>query len=153
MLEQLNSTSNGLPPDEIEIRLERVGANEVATEKRQTWLMRLGDNVKNPLVILLVVLGLVSYLTGDLRATVVIFLMVLLGIVLRYVQESRADSAAARLKAMVSTTATVVREGKRQEIPLQDLVPGDIVQLSAGDMVPADVRLLSAKDLFVNQAP
>src|ERR1700690_2587678 len=78
--------------------------------------------------------------------------MVLLGLVLRFVQESRADTAAEKLKAMVSTTATVVREGQRKEIPLGDLVPGDIVRLSAGDMVPADVRLVSAKDLFLNQA-
>jgi Mg2+-importing ATPase len=152
VLEKLNSNLNGLTTEEVEVRLERYGLNEVAKEKRQTWLMRLRDNVKNPLVILLSVLGLVSYLTGDLRATVVIFIMVLLGIVLRYVQESRADSAAEKLKAMVRTTATVVRDGKSKEISLQELVPGDIVHLSAGDMVPADVRLLSAKDLFVNQA-
>jgi len=152
VLEKLNTTTNGLSVNEVEARLERYGLNEVAKEKRQTWLMRLVDNVKNPLVILLVLLGLVSYLTGDLRATMVIFIMVLLGIVLRYVQESRADSAAEKLEAMVSTTATVVRDGQRLEISLKELVPGDIVQLSAGDMVPADVRLLSAKDLFLNQA-
>ena len=93
-LTQLNTTSNGLSPEEVETRLEEYGPNVVAKEKRQTWLMRLWDNVKNPLVILLVVLGVISFLTGDLRATVMIFLMVLLGIVLRYFQESRADSAA-----------------------------------------------------------
>ncbi len=152
VLEKLNTTPNGLSAEEVEIRLGRYGFNEVAKEKQQTWLMRLVDNVKNPLVILLSVLGLVSYLTGDLRATIVIFIMVLLGIVLRYLQESRADSAAEKLKAMVSTTATVVRNGQRREISLKELVPGDIVHLSAGDMVPADVRLLSAKDLFLNQA-
>ena len=139
-LTQLNTTSNGLGSQEVETRLEEYGPNVVAKEKRQTWLMRLWDNVKNPLVILLVVLGVISYLTGDLRATVIIFLMVLLGIVLRYFQESRADLAAEKLQAMVSTTATVIRDGKHQEIPLKDLVPGDIVTLSAGDMVPADVR-------------
>ena len=78
--------------------------------------------------------------------------MVLLGIVLRFFQELRADNAAEKLKAMVSTTATVVRDGKRGKFALQELVPGDIVHLSAGDMVPADVRLLTAKDLFLNQA-
>ncbi|HEX7588358.1 MAG TPA: magnesium-translocating P-type ATPase, partial [Anaerolineae bacterium] len=72
--------------------------------------------------------------------------------VLRYYQESRADLAAEKLQAMVSTTATAIREGKRREIPLQELVPGDIVALSAGDMIPADVRIISAKDLFLNQA-
>ncbi len=148
----LNTTSNGLSPQEVEARLEEFGSNTVAKEKRKTWLMRLWDNVKNPLVILLIILGAISYLTGDLRATIMIFLMVVLGVVLRYFQESRADSAAEKLQAMVSTTATVIREGKHQEIPLKELVPGDIVALSAGDMIPADVRILSAKDLFLNQA-
>jgi len=152
VLEKLGSTQNGLATAEVEARLEQYGFNEVAEEKRQNWLTRLVDNVKNPLVILLSVLGLVSYLTGDVRATVVIFAMVLLGIVLRYVQESRADTAAEQLKAMVSTTATVVRDGKSAEISLKQLVPGDVVRLSAGDMVPADVRVITAKDLFLNQA-
>jgi len=152
VLGQLNTTSNGLSQDEIEARLVQYGPNEVAREKRRTWLMRLWDNIKNPLVILLILLGAISYLTGDMRATIVILTMVILGIVLRYVQESRADNAAEQLKAMVRTTTTVIREGQRKEIPLKELVPGDIVTLSAGDMIPADVRLLSAKDLFLNQA-
>ena len=152
VLGQFNTTPNGLTQAEVEARLEQYGPNEVAREKRRTWLLRLWDNVKNPLVILLVLLGVISYLTGDLRATIVILTMVILGIVLRYVQESRADHAAEQLKAMVRTTATVIREGTRKEIALKDLVPGDIVALAAGDMIPADVRLLTAKDLFVNQA-
>jgi P-type Mg2+ transporter len=152
VLEQLNTTHNGLSQAEVEARLEQYGPNEVAREKRRTWLMRLWDNIKNPLVILLVILGAISYLTGDMRATIVILTMVILGIVLRYVQESRADNAAEQLKAMVRTTTTVIRTGQRKEISLKELVPGDIVTLSAGDMIPADVRLLSAKDLFINQA-
>ena len=152
VLEKLNTTPNGLTVEEAEARLEQYGFNEVAKEKHQTFLMRLVDNIKNPLVILLSVLGIVSYLTADIPGTIIIFIMVLLGIVLRFIQESRADSAAEKLKAMVSTTATVIRGGQRKEIPLRELVPGDVIRLSAGDMVPADVRLLSARDLFLNQA-
>ncbi|MGA7192371.1 MAG: magnesium-translocating P-type ATPase [Anaerolineales bacterium] len=152
VLEKMNTTPSGLTSEEAETRLEQYGPNEIAKEKHQTLLMRFWENVKNPLVILLSVLGIVTYLTGDIPGTVVIFIIVLLGVVLRYFQESRADSAAEKLKAMVSTTATVMRDGKRQEIPLKDLVPGDIVLLSAGDMSPADVRLLSVRDLFLNQA-
>jgi len=152
VLKQLNTRMDGLTLPDVEERLEQYGRNEVAKEKKRTWLTRLWENVKNPLVILLVVLGIISYLTGDLRATIMILVMVLLGIVLRFFQESRADHAAEELRAMVSTTATVLREGKRQEIPLQDLVPGDVITLSAGDMVPADVRLLAARDLFLNQS-
>ncbi len=79
-------------------------------------------------------------------------IMVVLGVSLRFVQEARADAAAAKLKAMIRVTATVVRDGKAREIPLAELVPGDIVQLAAGDMIPADIRLLSCKDLFLTQA-
>ncbi len=152
ILAQLKTTQDGLSQAEAEARLEQFGPNVVAKEKHRTWLMRLWDNIKNPLVILLMVLGIISYLTGDIRATIMILLMVILGIVLRYVQESRADTAAEKLKAMVSTTATVIRDGQRKEIPLKELVSGDIVVLAAGDMIPADVRLLTAKDLFLNQA-
>ena len=151
-LEQMNTTLAGLSSEEAEERLEQYGRNEVAKEKRQTWSMRLWDNVKNPLVILLTLLGVISYLTGDVPGTLIILMMVLLGIVLRYFQESRADNAAEKLQAMVSTTATVIRNGKRQEIALKELVPGDVVALSAGDMVPADVRILSSKDLFLIQS-
>ena len=152
VLQQLNTTSNGLNQAEAESRLEQFGPNEVAREKRRTWLLLLWDNIKNPLVILLVILGIISYATGDTPGSIVILVMVILGIVLRYVQESRADHAAEQLKAMVRTTATVIRDGKRKEITLKELVPGDIVALAAGDMIPADVRVMSTKDLFLNQS-
>ena len=148
----LDSRLDGLSMAEAETRVKREGLNEIAREKRQSPLMRLWDNVRNPLVILLTGLGILSYLTGDLRATIVIFVMVLLGIILRFYQEMRADNAAEKLKAMVNTTATVVRDGKDVEVPLKMLIQGDIIRLAAGDMVPADVRVLNAKDLFLNQA-
>jgi P-type Mg2+ transporter len=152
VLKELESQSSGLSVAEADVRVKRYGLNEIAREKRQSPIMRLLDNIKNPLVILLTGLGILSYLTGDLRAMIVIFVMVLLGIVLRFYQEMRADNAAEKLEAMVNITATVVRDGKDVEVALKFLVPGDIIRLAAGDMVPADVRILSAKDLFLNQA-
>ena len=152
LLKELASRLEGLSQAEAEARLKQVGPNEIAREKRQLPLRRLLNNVKNPLIILLVALGVLSYLTGDTRATAVIFVMVLLGLVLRFFQELRADNAAEKLKAMVGNTATVVRGGAEAERPLNLLVPGDIIHLAAGDMVPADVRLLAAKDLFLNQS-
>ncbi|MCJ7664789.1 MAG: magnesium-translocating P-type ATPase [Desulfobacterales bacterium] len=152
VLKELESQFDGLSQEEADSRRKQYGLNEIAREKRQSALMRLLNNVKNPLVILLTALGVLSFLTGDLRATVVIFVMVVLGVVLRFFQEMRADNAAEKLKAMVSNTATVVRGGKEEEVSLKMLVPGDIIRLAAGDMVPADVRVLSAKDLFLNQA-
>jgi Mg2+-importing ATPase len=152
VLKELESRSGGLSAVEADVRVKHDGLNEIAREKRQSPMMRLWDNVRNPLVILLTGLGILSYLTGDLRAMIVIFVMVLLGIVLRFYQEMRADNAAEKLEAMVNTTATVVRDGKDVEVPLKRLVPGDVIRLAAGDMVPADVRVLTAKDLFLNQA-
>ena len=152
VLQRLRTEINGLTAEEARTRLKQYGPNEIAKEKRKSVLMRLISNVKNPLVILLLALGLVSYLTGDIRATIMIFAMVLLGVFLRFFQELRSDTAAEKLKAMVSTVADVLRSGEKKEIPLKEVVPGDIVLLSAGDMVPADVRLISAKDLHINQA-
>ena len=94
----------------------------------------------------------ISFATGDPRAGTVMSLMVILGVSLRFVQEARADAAAAKLKAMITLTTAVVRAGKAEEIPIQELAPGDVVTLCAGDMIPADVRIISAKDLFVSQA-
>jgi len=151
ILQRLNTSLAGLSEEEAAERLEVFGPNEVAQERKHEWLHRLWLAVRNPLVILLTILATVSYATGDLRAGTVMLLMVVLGVSLRFVQETKANNAAAKLKAMIKVTATVVRDGQAKEIPLQKLVPGDIVKLSAGDMIPADVRLLAAKDLFIIQ--
>ncbi|NMC33678.1 MAG: magnesium-translocating P-type ATPase [Veillonellaceae bacterium] len=151
-LSALESGVDGLSTAEAALRLKQYGPNEIAQEKKKSALVRMLDNVKNPLVVLLTVLAAVSFATGDMRATIVIMVMVVLGVVLRFYQEMRADDAAEKLKAMVGTKSTVVREGEELEVPLHDLVPGDVVRLSAGDMVPGDMRVLSAKDLFINQS-
>ena len=98
-LKELESRLTGLSAAEVEARIKRDGLNEIAREKRQSPLRRLWDNVKNPLVILLIALGVLSYLTGDLRATIVIFVMVVLGVVLRFFQEMRADNAAEKTES------------------------------------------------------
>jgi Mg2+-importing ATPase len=152
VLQTLGTSVNGLTEAEAAERLEKYGPNEVAQERKHEWLHRLWVAVRNPLVILLTVLATISYGTSDLRAGTVILLMVVLGVSLRFVQETKAGNAAAKLKAMIKVTATVVRDGQAKEIPLQQLVPGDIVKLSAGDMIPGDVRLIAAKDLFIIQA-
>jgi Mg2+-importing ATPase len=113
VLRELESRLDGLSQAEADSWLKQYGLNEIAREKRQSALMRLLSNVKNPLVLLLTALGVLSFLTGDLRATVVIFVMVVLGVVLRFFQEMRADNAAEKLRAMVSNTATLERGGSR----------------------------------------
>jgi Mg2+-importing ATPase len=151
LLRDLRTSLSGLTQAEAEERARTIGPNEVAQERKQGWPIRILKIVRNPLVILLTILSALSFLTGDARAGFVMAAMVALSVGLRFWQEARADSAAEKLKAMIHVTATVVRDGAAREIPLRDLVPGDIVKLAAGDMIPGDVRLLSSKDLFVSQ--
>jgi Mg2+-importing ATPase len=152
LLQRLNTSPAGLNDEEAAERLEVFGPNEVAQEAKHTWLRRLWTATRNPLVILLTILSILSYATDDFAGGTVMMLMVVLGVMLRFVQETRADNAAAKLKAMISVTATVLRDGQQKEIPLQQLVPGDVVKLSAGDMIPGDLRLMASKDLFIIQA-
>ncbi|KAB2665106.1 MAG: magnesium-translocating P-type ATPase [Verrucomicrobia bacterium] len=149
---RMKTAAEGLGDAEAARRLEADGPNVVVGDKHRGWAWRLLTAARNPLVILLGILAGVSLATGDARAASVMGLMVVLGVSLRFVQESRADAAAAKLKAMITVTTTVVRAGRTLEIPLKDLVAGDVVTLAAGDMIPADVRVVAAKDLFVTQA-
>jgi P-type Mg2+ transporter len=142
----------GLTKAEAEERLIEHGPNAVALEKQRGWLWRLFKATRNLLVILLAILATVSFATRDFSGGTVMTLMVILGVALRFVQESRADAAAAKLREMITVTAAVVRNGQEEEIPLKQLVPGDVINLCAGDMVPADVRLIASRDLFVAQA-
>src|ERR1022692_1604300 len=151
LLALLRTAASGLTQTEADLRARTTGPNEVAQERPQGWPVRLLKIILNPLVILLTVLSGVSFATGDARAGTVMAMMVVLSVGLRFWQEARAGAAAAKLKAMIHVTATVVRDGKAREIPLRDLVPGDMIQLAAGDMIPGDVRLLSSKDIFVSQ--
>ena len=156
VLKQHDTSPNGLTEAEAAARLEKFGLNQVAEEKHHGWIQRIYTAARNPLVILLTILAIITFATAggasDIAGGMLMVAMVVLGISLRFIQETKADNAAAKLKAMISVTATVVRDGQQKEIPLKQLVPGDMVKLSAGDMIPGDVRLLSAKDLFIIQA-
>jgi Mg2+-importing ATPase len=174
LLTSLDTHPDGLTEGQVEIIRARVGPNEVEHEKPIPWPLHLWHCYKNPFNLLLTLLAVVSYLTEDIKATIVISTMVVLSTLLRFWQEARSNKAADALKAMVSNTATVmrrditeeaapvfeqfygahlnVRSAQRRELPIRQLVPGDVIVLSAGDMIPADCRLLSAKDLFVSQA-
>ena len=166
---RLKSQADGLSDRDAAARLARNGPNEVAHEKPLSWWLHLWHCYNNPFNLLLTVLAVVSWLGADGRATMVIAVMVALSTLIRFVQEGRSHRAAESLKAMVSNTATVIRResdraalptakdgtttqpAKRLELPIRQLVTGDLVALSAGDMIPADCRVLSATDLFVAQ--
>ena len=120
-------------------------------QEQPLWLQFL-SRFKNPLVILLLVASAISAFTGEVTNFVIITVMVLLSVTLDFVQEHRAGKAAESLRKTVSVRARVIRDGKSIEIPVTEVVPGDLAELSAGDMVPADCLVLEAKDLFVKQA-
>ncbi|MGB8333261.1 MAG: cation-transporting P-type ATPase [Desulfobacterales bacterium] len=118
---RMKTAPEGLSTDEADSRWVEVGPNVVAASKHRGWPWRLLSAARNPLVILLVVLATISFATGDAASGVVMAVMVILGVLLRFVQETRTDAAAEKLKAMINTTATVVRAGKEAEIPLKQL--------------------------------
>jgi len=159
LLSRMATTPQGLTAEEATARLRTVGPNLVAHDRQQSPLAELIGRARNPLNFLLLSLGAVSFFLGDRRAAAVITVMVVLSVTLAFVQEHRSNNAAARLRAMVRTTATVLRRGSDaeaeshgREIPIEELVPGDVVRLAAGDMIPADLRVFTAKDLFLNEA-
>jgi P-type Mg2+ transporter len=161
---RLKSHEGGLSTREAAARLAHSGPNEIAHEKPLPWWLHLWRCDKNPFNLLLTVLAALSYASADVKATAVIGVMVALSTLLRFVQEGRSHRAAERLKALVSNTASVIRRDagnkthgdagppRQREIAIRQLVPGDLVVLSAGDMIPADCRVLAARDLFVAQA-
>lgn len=152
VLKALKTKESGLTPSDVRLRIDKFGHNEIVTEKKRSWYHVLYKNAKDPLGVLLLVLGIISIFTGDMKASMMIGAMLVMSITLRFYQEMRADKAAEKLKAMVRTVVTVIRGGKKREISLRGVVPGDIVHLSAGNMVPADVRLLVSRDLYIDQA-
>lgn len=162
LLKQYNTTLDGYDAEHAEDLQDKYGKNEISHEKADPLYKRLISAFINPFTIVLFVLAGISFFTDviiaapgdkDPSTVIIICTMVLVSGLLRFVQESRSNNSAEKLKAMVHTTASVSRrEEGRKEIPLAEIVPGDIIHLAAGDMIPADVRVLSCKDLFVSQS-
>lgn len=164
-LSMLDTRDSGLSDIEVRDRQQQFGLNEVAHEKAPAWYIQLLQAFINPFIGILVVIAFVSLITDvflaapgdrDYKTLVVVSIMVGLSSLLRFWQEFRSNQAAEELKSMVKTTATVLRKTVlgpvRQELDIKELVPGDILFLSAGDMIPADCRILQSKDLFISQA-
>jgi Mg2+-importing ATPase len=158
LLRALDTRADGLDEEAIAERLDRDGINEVGHEKPPHWSVQLLHAFRNPFIIVLLVLAVVQLFTDDdFTGPIIIGVMVGISVLLSFTQEFRSSQAAGRLKAMVRNTSTVTRRAEdghaeRIEVPVEELVVGDIVHLGAGDMVPADLRLLATKDLFISQA-
>lgn len=167
LLTQLGASALGLSDAQADALREQHGPNEVEHERPVTWWRHLWLSYNNPFNLLLTLLAAVSYFTDDTHAAIVIGCMVLLATVIRFIQERRSGKAALALRKQVGNTASVRRRAEPTddaavaaadpprgtiEIPIEQLVPGDIVTLSAGDMIPADCRIMTATDLFVAQS-
>lgn len=158
----LESSEKGITQMTADERKEKYGLNEVQHDKAPAWFVQLFYAFVNPFIFILVLIACISLVIDvfvaapadrDFKTVIVVSVMIIISALLRFVQEYRSNKAAEQLKSMVKTTATVLRKMQGKiEIAMAELVPGDIIFLSAGDMVPADCRVLHSKDLFVSES-
>ena len=168
--QSMGLSMEGLTPSQVNHRLELFGKNEITADQDDTWGKHLFKTILNPFVILLIIIAAVSFFTDDLAGGIIISVMVAVSVLLTFTQERRSSKAAEKLKSMVRTTASVLRRpqhpmvvtelqqkntivGERQEVAIENLVPGDTIYLAAGDLVPVDIRIIFSRDLFISQAP
>jgi P-type Mg2+ transporter len=152
VLQQLESSSQGLSRKEAQQRLTEYGANSLKQKQQSHTLLLLLNQFKSPIILILIAAAILSGFLGDIIDTVIILGIVLLSGLLGFWQERGATDAVAKLLALVQVKATVLRDGQSQEIPNENVVPGDIVLLAAGDSIPGDCLILESKDLSVNEA-
>lgn len=151
----------GLDEEDVEEKIKEFGLNRVQREKAPSWVKQLVSAFINPFIGILVIIAIISFIIDvwivspgneDYKTVIVISFMVFISVFLRFIQEFKSNIAAEKLKRMVTTTATVVRQEQGiHEIDFEQIVPGDIIRISAGDMIPADARVIQSKDLFINQ--
>jgi len=146
------AVANGLTSQEAEARLSQFGPNDPSPAKRQSPVLDFLRLFLNPLVLILLIAALLSAFLGDATDSAIIAIIVLLSTALDFTQNYKSQRAIEQLRQQVAPTATVLRDGKWRELRRIDVVPGDVVRLSAGDLVPADARLLESRDLFILQA-
>jgi magnesium-transporting ATPase (P-type) len=151
-VESLGSSCHGLLTAEALRRLQEFGRNELQDSQPRTRLGVLLDQVKNPLLLLLVFAAAASFFTGQWMGATIVLAIVVLTVFIGYSREYQAESAAAALKARVRVNTTVLRDGKPVSVPIQEIVPGDVVFLSAGTLVPGDGIVLGATDCFISEA-
>lgn len=152
LFREIGTTPSGLTNREAAKRLESFGYNEPAKKKKRSLLRQFLSKFLNPLVVVLVIIGVFSWFFGERIEAFLVLLMIIVSVFLTFIQEYRSGKEAEKLGEMVRATAGVIRAGRKKEIKIREIVPGDVVDLSAGDMIPADLRIISCKDLFVNQA-
>ncbi|NLO00625.1 MAG: magnesium-translocating P-type ATPase [Bacteroidales bacterium] len=162
LLKALDTSLKGLPLDEIQRRQEEFGRNVIEYKKEKSVFQIILEAFLSPFSLVLIALAIISYATEyllvapdkkDATSAVIIITLVLISAALEIVQKIHAKRSIDSLDHMVEVTSNIIREGKAEEIPTEEIVLGDIIHLSAGDMLPADVRLIESKDLFISQTP
>lgn len=151
-IQACGSTTQGLSSAEAERRLEQYGRNEILQIRRLSFLADMLQRCRSPLIIQLLLIASISAMIGEAKSAIIVSAMILLSVGLSYILDRRSTSAVEMLKKRVQTYATVIREGKDTDVPLEEVVRGDIVVLHAGSVIPADLRLIAAKDFFVSQS-
>lgn len=152
IIEELNSSPQGLSEDEVRKRLEKYGLNELKEKKKKTPFMMFLDQFKDFMILVLIAAAIISGIIGEATDTIAIIVIVVLNAIIGFVQEYRAEKAMAALKKMAAPEATVIRDEMPANIPASQIVPGDVVILEAGKIVPADTRLIELAQLKVEEA-
>ena len=151
----------GLVDDQVEENRDAYGENVITKGQEDSMIKKIYESIINPFTVILLVIALVSFITNvwlakpgeqDPTTSIIIVTLVLISGGIRFIQELRSDKAASNLSRMIVNTATVLRDGAEQEIPIDEIVVGDVIKLSAGDMIPADVVLIDSRDFFVQQS-
>jgi len=156
-----HSSLKGLDSEQVEENRDLYGENTITKGQEDSIFKKIYESIINPFTIILLVIAFISLVTNvwlakpgqeDPTTSIIIVVLVLISGGIRFVQELRSDKATTNLSKMIVNTATVIRDGLEQELPIDDLVVGDLVKLSAGDMIPADVILFESRDFFVQQS-
>ena len=149
---QVNSRTEGLLTTEIKDRKNKYGNNSIKSGQKQTSLFLFLNQFKNPITIILLLASILSYVLQDKTNAIIIIAIVVISSGLGFWQEKAAGDAITQLLAMVRLTSNVIRDKKPGEIPIEDIVPGDIIILDAGDIVPADCLIIESNELFIDEA-
>ncbi len=152
LLQRVRGSRQGLTSAEASARLKTIGPNELATNRHRSVVREFALLFANPLIIILLIASFVSAILGEVVNSIIIAVMVMLSVVINFRQAYKSEQVVLSLRQLVALTATALRDGKEVEIPRRDVVPGDILRLTAGDVVPADGRLLESNGLFINEA-
>lgn len=161
VLEALGTSVKGLTEEQVETLRETYGENKITKAKEDPIWKKIYESIINPFTVILLVIAVISLFTnvilakpGEADPTTSIIIVVLVAVsgTIRFFQEMKSDKAASNLSSLIVNTATVIRDSEEKEVPIEDLVVGDIIKLSAGDMLPADALLLETRDFFIQQS-